>query len=67
MKFEATNSRSITIRTGSGTPKGTAIVTVYPGGLGRTHNPSGRYQIADAIDASGNRYYTRASGWKKAV
>jgi len=61
--------KTITIRSGSGTPQRTVeVVNKATVGFRTTHNGDGRFTYAVAVDADGNLYETCShKGWRPLV
>ena len=57
------NTKNITLRTGSGTPKGTAILVEWTEPkLRTTHNGDTRFNYQSGKDANGVEYVTKSQG-----
>lgn len=66
--MQTDTTKTITLRTSSGTRKGEAILVAWKSqGLRPTQNPDGRCSRSIGIDAQGNAYETVASGWRRAT
>lgn len=63
-----TSTKTIVIRSSSGTPKSEATLVAWRScGLRGTHNHDGRYSRSIGIDAAGNAYETTSHGWRRAT
>lgn len=62
--------KTITLRTGSGTPKGTVeLILVTPATWKTTHNGDGKFSYQQGWDFHNNMYETKSKGggWRQVI